>query len=86
MCYEHGIEKGKDKQEQDEIYELHKSIASLKYKLFRSWKHFNGSVVYPVGGEDEFAAIENVAENPLRVDLAEHLLKGFKDYIRENSV
>lgn len=60
-------------------HDLNLDMVRMKYQLFETWKYYSGFETFPVGGSYEFYSIKNVADNPLRLDLAKHLLEGFKN-------
>lgn len=53
-------------------------LETLKEKFFKSWAKYSGNFAYPVDDSTEYDSIKNVADNPKRLELAEHLLSEFK--------
>lgn len=63
-----------------------------KDALFVTWRHFSGSLTFPVGGRNEYIkfddetgdlSYQNLFLNPLRKDLVEHVLKTIEEYLNE---
>lgn len=44
-----------------------------RIKLMRTWLHFSGDDIYPVGGASEFDETPNLYTNPKRKDLLQHM-------------